>query len=154
MDVPEIIDNGLTQMLSSIIDQESDEILDVHLINGQNTVPREANNTGRIEGVSMELCESIIQFLCKSNKRFSIKTLHILDRNTVHDERGNAYPIFSGFLVETATGSIFPATFDKTIYPDATVRAARLMTSHGTYKRLLETYETMSDKYVIAPCSW
>ncbi|CAH9132875.1 unnamed protein product [Cuscuta epithymum] len=29
MDLPRVIDNGLTQMLSSVIDQESDEILDV-----------------------------------------------------------------------------------------------------------------------------
>ncbi|CAH9075434.1 unnamed protein product, partial [Cuscuta epithymum] len=78
MDLPEVIDNGLTQMLSSAIGQEIDEILDV----------------------------------------------------------------------ETATGSIFPATFDITTYPDATVRKARLDAAlYGEDMRLLETYDTISDKY-------
>ncbi|CAH9075433.1 unnamed protein product [Cuscuta epithymum] len=31
MDLPGVINNGLTQMLSSVIDQENDEILDVHI---------------------------------------------------------------------------------------------------------------------------
>ncbi|CAH9075432.1 unnamed protein product, partial [Cuscuta epithymum] len=62
--------------------------------------------------------------------------------------------MFGGFLVETATGSIFPATFDITTYPDATVRKARLNAPYGKDMRLLETYETISDKFVIAPCHW
>ncbi|CAH9076244.1 unnamed protein product [Cuscuta epithymum] len=161
VDFPKVVDKGLNRMLSSLLmDEESEnEIVDVHIINGHNEAPREESET-RTEGISYEICVKIIEFLCKSTKRFNMKTLHTLNRNTSYDKQGNSQPMFSGFLVETASGLIFPGWFDNaTICPDSVVRKARLNTAlfcPATWEddRLLDTYDTRSDKFVITPCPW
>ncbi|CAK9168765.1 unnamed protein product [Ilex paraguariensis] len=60
--------------------------------------------------------------------------------------------------VETSTGSVFPASFDRTSRcPDEIVRRIRVTVCfedpHWT-GRLLETYDTQTDRFVIAPCTW
>lgn len=53
----------------------------------------------KYEGYSFPLCDKIVETLEKSNRKFEIQTLHILGNNTRQDSEGNAYPIFSGFVV-------------------------------------------------------
>nr|GMC99498.1 protein N-terminal asparagine amidohydrolase [Ipomoea batatas] len=163
MDSPSIVEVGLTQMLSSVLDQNSDTILDVHLIGGFNDVSHQHENGvtkshEKIEGYSFPLCSKIVEILGKSINKFNIQTLHVLGHNTRQDSEGNAYPIFNGFLVETATGSIFPASFDGTTRcPDELIRRIRVTASFEDPSwsgRLLETYDTQSDKFIIAPCAW
>lgn len=54
---------------------------------------------GKLEGYSFPLCKKIVDSLAKSNMKFQIHTLHVLGHNTRRDSEGNAYPIFTGFLV-------------------------------------------------------
>lgn len=112
----------------------------------------------KLEGYSFPLCKKIVDSLAKSNMKFQIHTLHVLGHNTRRDSEGIAYPIFTGFLAETATGSIIPANFDATTRcPDEVVRRIRVTASFEdpSWKgRLLETYDTQTDQFVIAPCTW
>ncbi|VFQ89428.1 unnamed protein product [Cuscuta campestris] len=62
--------------------------------------------------------------------------------------------------VETGTGSIFPTMFHETTKcPDAFIRnPVRLKVALNCPgwdgNRLLETYDTRSDKFCITPCAW
>ncbi|KAF3673966.1 hypothetical protein FXO37_06674 [Capsicum annuum] len=185
LDSPDVVDIGLSQMLAFVINQSSDAMLDVHLIGGfDDASPEHVNGItkshGKLEGYSFPLCEKIVDSLAKSNMKFQIHTLHVLGHNTRRDSEGNAYPIFTGFLllacycsfgfvyllaldaplasVETATGSILPANFDATTRcPDEVVRRIRVTASFEDCSwngRLLETYDTQADQFVIAPCTW
>uniref|UniRef100_A0A175YFF0 Protein N-terminal asparagine amidohydrolase n=1 Tax=Daucus carota subsp. sativus TaxID=79200 RepID=A0A175YFF0_DAUCS len=62
------------------------------------------------------------------------------------------------FDVETSTGSINPASFDKTSRcPDEIVRRIRLTASFedpSCIGRLLKTYDTLTDQIIISPFSW
>lgn len=65
---------------------------------------------------------------------------------------------FSPFQVETCTGSLSPASFDGTSRcPDEIVRRIRVTSSYEDTSwngKLLETYDTQTDRFVIAPCRW
>ncbi|CAH9135425.1 unnamed protein product [Cuscuta epithymum] len=143
-------------MLSSISDQDSNDSYDVHLIGGYKDIPYEHKKWR--EGVSLTLCSKIIEVLFNNPAKFNIRTLHVLDHNTQYDEEGNAYRIFQGFIVATDSGSILPAHFHETTRgPDVMVREVRrnLCAGDSTWKhRLLDTYDTESDRYSIAPCYW
>uniref|UniRef100_M1A767 N-terminal asparagine amidohydrolase family protein n=1 Tax=Solanum tuberosum TaxID=4113 RepID=M1A767_SOLTU len=175
LDSPDVVDIGLAQMLAFVVNQSSDAMLDVffsnplcqttlvHLIGGfDDASPENVNGIteshGKLEGYSFPLCKKIVDSLAKSNMKFQIHTLHVLGHNTRRDTEGNAYPIFTGFLAETATGSIIPANFDATTRcPDEVVRRIRVSASFEdpSWKgRLLETYDTQTDQFVIAPCTW
>uniref|UniRef100_A0A5B7BI45 Protein N-terminal asparagine amidohydrolase n=1 Tax=Davidia involucrata TaxID=16924 RepID=A0A5B7BI45_DAVIN len=165
MDSPYVVDIGLTQMLSLVVDHNFDAELDVHLIGGfEDASPQHADGGSRsesltkLDGYSFPLCTKIVETLQKSREKFHIQTLHVLEHNTRWDSEGNAYPIFNGFLVETSTGSITPASFDRTSRcPDEIVRRIRVTASFEDLSwkgRLLETYDTRTDRFVIAPCSW
>ncbi|XAR63400.1 hypothetical protein NMG60_11023315 [Bertholletia excelsa] len=165
MDSPNVVDRGLSQMLNVVVNQNSNEELDVHLIGGfEDASPLHANggtrseSKKRFEGHSFPLCARIIETLQKSTERFHLQTLHVLGQNTRWDSEGNACPIFHGFLVETSTGSVIPASFNRNSRcPDEIVRRVRLMACfedpswHG---KLLETYDTHGDRFIIAPFSW
>ncbi|RAL39344.1 hypothetical protein DM860_002877 [Cuscuta australis] len=161
IDVRKVVEIGLTQMLSCLVDQddENDDVLDVHIINGYNTARRE-DSDNKFSGLSFFICLKIIEVLCKSTRRFNIQTLHILNRNTIYDQDGNASAKFNGFLVETGTGSIFPTKFHETTKcPDAFIRnSVRLKVALNCPdwdgNRLLETYDTRSDKFCITPYAW
>lgn len=60
--------------------------------------------------------------------------------------------------VETSTGSLNPASFERsTRCPDEIVRRLRVSASNEdpTWNgKLLETYDTRADRFVIAPCCW
>ncbi|GAB4832688.1 hypothetical protein Ancab_006703 [Ancistrocladus abbreviatus] len=152
MDSPEVVDAGLSQMLSGVVDPKYEAELDVHLIGGFEE--HMDNNTGH----SLPLCAKIVEALRKSTEKFHIQTLFVLGDNTRTDAEGNAYPIFSGFLVETLTGSVIPASFDKiTRCPDELVRRIRVSASFEDpcwRGKLLETYNTQTDQFIIAPCYW
>ncbi|KAA8520295.1 hypothetical protein F0562_014551 [Nyssa sinensis] len=165
MDSPNVVDIGLTQMLSLVVDHNFNAELDVHLIGGfEDASPQHADGGFRskshknLDGYSFPLCTKIVETLQKRREKFHIQTLHVLGHNTRWDSEGNAYPIFNGLLVETSTGSILPASFDRTSRcPDEIVRRIRVTTSFKdpSWKgRLLETYNTRTDRFVIAPCSW
>ncbi|CAN4080475.1 unnamed protein product [Withania somnifera] len=163
LDSSDVVDIGLTQILAFVINQNADAMLDVHLIGGfDDASPEHVNGItkshGKLEDYSFPLCKKIIDSLAKSNMKFQIHTLHVLGHNTRRDSEGNAYPIFTGFLVETATGSIIPANFDATTRcPDEVVRRIRVTASFedpSCNGRLLETYDTQTDQFVIAPCTW
>lgn len=112
----------------------------------------------RLEGYSIPLCTKIVETLGKRREKFHLQTFHVLKHNTRWDSEGNAYPIFNGFLVETSSGAVIPASFDRsTRCPDEIVRRIRVGASFEDPSwtgRLLETYETQTDRFVIAPTIW
>lgn len=163
MDFPGVVDKGLTQMLSLVVDHEA--ILDVHLVGAFNDASNEHDNdTPGSEGpqkqdsYSMCLCSKIIDALHNSQENFHLQTLCVLEHNTKGDSNGNACPIISGVVVNTLTGSIMPASFDRSSRcPDEIVRRIRVTVSSEDSSwegRLLKTYDTFQDKFHIAPCSW
>ncbi|XP_019054333.1 PREDICTED: protein N-terminal asparagine amidohydrolase isoform X2 [Nelumbo nucifera] len=171
MDSPEIVDFGLAQMLSLVADPRLDAELDVHLIGGYEDTSCEhcsgisvSDRHIEPEGYSFPLCSKIVEVLHKRQEIFHIQTLCILGHNTRRDSDGNTYPIFNGFVflftsqVETSTGSVKPATFDRSSRcPDEIVRRIRVTVSCGDPSwngKLLETYDTHIDRFQIAPCSW
>ncbi|KAG9140607.1 hypothetical protein Leryth_022487 [Lithospermum erythrorhizon] len=163
MDHPKIVDFGLTQMLSLILDQDSDSVLDVHLVGGFNDTSSKQTNgfsrtNGKVDGYSFSLCAKIAETLLKRNEMFHIQTLHVLDQNTRYTPEGTAQPIFHGILVEMSTGVVMPATFDKiTRCPDHIVRRIRVTAAFEdpSWKgKLLETYDTRTNRFMIAPCTW
>ncbi|KAI5679600.1 hypothetical protein M9H77_00827 [Catharanthus roseus] len=163
LDSPDVVEGGLIQMLSLFVDLSPDCLLDVHLIGGfddssQQPKSRVWRKRMKYEGYSFPLCDKIVETLEKSNRKFEIQTLHILGNNTRQDSEGNAYPIFSGFVVEPSTGSIFPANFDRTSRcPDEVVRRIRVTAAYEDPNwncRLLDTYDPQTDQFLIAPCKW
>lgn len=163
MDFEGIVDLGLEQMLSLVVKHEADTTLDVYLIGGFDDAPREKiNGTSRRlkkrEGYSLPLCSKIVEALQNREENFHLQTLCVLGHNTKQDSNGNPVPIISGFLVDTLSGFTVPATFDRTTRcPDEIVRRVRLCVAFKDPRwkgRLLETYDTLHDRFQIAPCSW
>ncbi|XP_050235124.1 protein N-terminal asparagine amidohydrolase isoform X3 [Mercurialis annua] len=166
MDSPKVVEHGLTQMLSALVNHNDDHTdLDVHLIGGfEDVSSQHANGTSnsknyaKLGGYSFPLCTKIIETLGRRQERFHIQTLFILSHNTRRDSQGNAYPIINGFMVETSTGSLIPARFDRTTRgPDEIVRRIRVCASGEDPSwngKLLETYDTRADLFVIAASSW
>ncbi|KAI3444946.1 hypothetical protein Pfo_001611 [Paulownia fortunei] len=150
MDFPNVVDVGLSQMLSLVADHDSDALLDHSYL--------AVKSRTKLEGYSHPLCAKIIETLRNRSEKFQIQTLHVLGHNTKWDSEGIAYPIFHGFVVETSTGSIIPASFDGTSRcPDEIVRRIRVAASFEDPNwtgRLLDTYDTNTDHFVIAPCAW
>ncbi|ONI20231.1 hypothetical protein PRUPE_2G004200 [Prunus persica] len=140
-------------------------LVDVHLVGGfEDVSPNHGNCNTRSEsqeklaGYSFPLCAKIVETLWNRQEKFHIRTLFILGHNTRRDLEGNAYPIFNGFMVGTSTGSITPASFDRTLRcPDEIVRRIRVSASYedSSWKgKLMETYDTQTDQFKIAPCCW
>ncbi|XP_058225181.1 protein N-terminal asparagine amidohydrolase [Rhododendron vialii] len=165
MDSPNIVDIGLTQMLTLVADRNSTAELDVHLIGGFDDVTPQHASIGtrpeskeKMEGYSFPLCAKIVEALQRSRERFHLNTFHVLWHNTRWDSQGNACPVFHGFLVETSTGSLVPTAFDRTSRcPDEIVRRVRLTAcseNHRWNGKLMETYDTQTDRFIIAPFSW
>lgn len=117
-----------------------------------------AKGRTKSEGYSYPLCAKIVDALRNRSEKFQIQTLHVLGHNTRRDSEGIAYPIFHGFVVETSSGSISPASFDRTSRcPDEIVRRIRVTAAFEDPNwngKLLDTYDTSTDQFVIAPCAW
>ncbi|XP_047940109.1 protein N-terminal asparagine amidohydrolase-like isoform X2 [Salvia hispanica] len=164
MDIPRVVDGGLNQMLSLVADHEdSDAPLDVHLVGGFDDISSQqsyldAKRRIKSEGYSYPLCAKIVDALRNRSEKFQIQTLHVLGHNTKWDSEGIGYPIFHGFVVETSNGSISPASFDGTSRcPDDIIRRIRVTASFEDPNwrgKLLDTYDTSTDQFVIAPCAW
>lgn len=165
MDSPKIVDIGLSQMLSKLVDHKLEAELEVHLVGGFEDAPsnRTDDSTGsesnsEMDGHSFPLCAKIIDALGHSPVKFDIQTLFVLDHNTRRDPEGNVLPIFTGLMVETLTGKVTPTSFDETTRcPDELVRRIRVSASFEDpcwRGKLLETYDTETDRLIIAPCSW
>ncbi|KAH6826978.1 protein N-terminal asparagine amidohydrolase family protein [Perilla frutescens var. hirtella] len=163
MDSPRIVDDGLGQMLSLVADHDSDAVLDVHMMGGFDDRSSQhsyvaAKGRTKSEGYSYPLCAKIVDALRNRSEKFQIQTLHVLGHNTKWDSEGIAYPIFHGFVVETSSGSMRPASFDgSSRCPDEIVRRIRVSACFEDPNwdhKLLDTYETSSDQFVIATCAW
>ncbi|KAL1210826.1 Protein N-terminal asparagine amidohydrolase [Cardamine amara subsp. amara] len=162
IDSPEIVDLGISQMLSLVLEDDIDAELDVHMVGGYEDVDiKNADGGGdyaKPEGHSFPLCCKLVETLQKRREHFHIKTLFILGHNTKLDAQANTCPIFNGCLVNTSTGAIFPASFNRASRcPDEVIRRIRVSASFedSTWKgKLLETYDTKTDRFIIAPCSW
>ncbi|PIA53144.1 hypothetical protein AQUCO_00900031v1 [Aquilegia coerulea] len=164
MDSPHVVDLGLTQMLSLLVDQNLDAAeLDVHLIGGYDDTLLEHNNgtsesNADVDSHSFPLCSKVVEALQRRRQHFHIRTLFVLAHNTRIDSNGISHPIVTGFVVETCTGTITPANFDRSSRsPDEVVRRIRVTVSSGdpTWNgKLLETYDAKKDRYQIAACSW
>ncbi|KAL1191416.1 Protein N-terminal asparagine amidohydrolase [Cardamine amara subsp. amara] len=162
IDSPEIVDLGISQMLSLVLEDDIDAELDVHMVGGYEDVDiKNADGGGdyaKPEGHSFPLCCKLVETLQKRREHFHIKTLFILGHNTKLDAQANTCPIFNGCLVNTSTGAIFPASFNRASRcPDEVIRRIRVSASFEdfTWKgKLLETYDTKTDRFIIAPCSW
>ncbi|KMZ71379.1 hypothetical protein ZOSMA_181G00140 [Zostera marina] len=172
LDSPKIINSGLLQMLSLLIDQDTHPTLDVHLVgafddtscqkyvsDGDDDVVGGSNRAKKSSmGYSVPLCSKIIQVLSDSSEKFHIGTLCVLGHNTQFNSAGETVPIFTGLVVETESGSVMPAQFSKgSRCPDDIVRAIRITMSFDDITcrgRLLETYDTKQDRFEITACSW
>ncbi|KAL3622428.1 hypothetical protein CASFOL_033839 [Castilleja foliolosa] len=163
MDSPNIVDAGLTQMLSLVANHDSDDLLDVHLIGAFDDISYQHSHLDKIsrmkmKGFSHPLCAKIIETLRNRSEKFQIQTLHVLGHNTRWDSQGVGSFIFHGFVVETSTGSIIPASFDRSSKcPDEIVRRIRITSSYDDPSwtgKLLDTYDTITDHFVIHPCAW
>ncbi|XP_048134541.1 protein N-terminal asparagine amidohydrolase isoform X2 [Rhodamnia argentea] len=164
LDSPAVVEMGLAQMLSQTSDPNLQDEMDVHLIGGfedaslKRTNRSDAEIHGKMDGYSLPLCIKLIETLWRRREKFHIQTFFVLGHNTRRDADGHAYPIITGFLVETSNGSVLPACFDRTSRcPDEVVRRIRI-TAHSDDPTwtggLLETYHTQDDKFIIAPCYW
>ncbi|KAL2940445.1 Protein N-terminal asparagine amidohydrolase [Bienertia sinuspersici] len=151
MDSPKIVDLGLSQMLSKLVDSKHDSEMDDPGHTGRGSNSKQNDH-------SLPLCAKIIESLRKNVVKFHIQTLFVLGYNTKKDTENNPLPIFNGFLVETRTGTVIPATYDHTTRcPDEVVRRIRVSASFTDSRwrnKLLETYDTQTDRFIIAPCSW
>ncbi|CAN6994884.1 hypothetical protein IGI04_017634 [Brassica rapa subsp. trilocularis] len=164
MDSPKVVDLGISQMLSLVMEDDSDaaELDVVHMVGGYEDVDlKNANGGGdcaKPEGYSFPLCCKLVETLQKRRENFHIQTLFILGHNTKLDAQGNTCPIFNGCLVNTSTGAIVPASFNRSSRcPDELVRRIRVSASFDDPSwngKLLDTYDTKTDRFIIAPCSW
>ncbi|XP_030447052.1 protein N-terminal asparagine amidohydrolase [Syzygium oleosum] len=165
LDSPDIVEMGLAQMLSQTFDHDLQDEMDVHLIGGfEDASLKRINRSdgseihGKVDGYSLPLCIKLIETLWRRQEKFHIQTFFVLGHNTRWDADGHAYPIITGFLVETSNGSVFPACFDRSSRcPDEVVRRIRITACNddSTWRgKLLETYHTQDDKFIIAPCYW
>ncbi|KAK9058180.1 hypothetical protein SSX86_023020 [Deinandra increscens subsp. villosa] len=164
LDSPNVVDIGLFQMMSVSDSDNDDIVLDVHIVGAfEDSAPQltysvlfEQENP--MEGYSFPLCMKIVENLAESVFKFEIKHFQVLKHNTRRDSKGNPYPIFHGLAVETSSGSVIPASFDSsTRCPDDIIRRIRLSASFEDPRqtgRLLDTYETQTDRFVITPFSW
>ncbi|MBA0795371.1 hypothetical protein Gohar_006237 [Gossypium harknessii] len=176
MDSPKIVDIGFSQMLALVVDHNLDADLDVHLVGAfEDVSPNvwslifsfvvdfnrvhasgQSISQGKRDGYSIPLCRKIVETMQKRPEKFHVKTLCVLRHNTKYDSQGNALPIFNGLLVETSSGTLIPASFDKTSRcPDEIVRRLRVFSSHedpSWQGKLLDTYDTKTDRFIIAPC--
>nr|GEU95157.1 protein N-terminal asparagine amidohydrolase [Tanacetum cinerariifolium] len=158
LDSPDVVDNDLSEMLKLVSDSDDNTILDVHLVGAfDDSAPRVREIRKRKE-YSFPLCIKIVEKLAESKLKFQIQNFQVLEHNTRRDPEGNAYPIFHGLLVKTSSGSAVPASFDRsTRCPDEIIRRIRLGASFEDTKlagRLIDTYKTQSDSFVITPFSW
>uniref|UniRef100_A0A804PVJ7 Protein N-terminal asparagine amidohydrolase n=1 Tax=Zea mays TaxID=4577 RepID=A0A804PVJ7_MAIZE len=158
MDFPEIVEGGIKQMLELLGDDNAP--FDVHLIGGfADASTKVVRSSGKKhikqEGYSYPLCCKIVEVLHKSQLQFHLRSFCVLENNTKSDSFGNALPIIGGFVVETSSGVVIPATFDMdSRCPDEVVRRIRVSVSSydPTWQgRLLETYDTQDDVFQIAP---
>ncbi|XP_057458315.1 protein N-terminal asparagine amidohydrolase isoform X2 [Lotus japonicus] len=166
MDSPKIVEMGLSQMLALLLDDSLDTVLDVHLIGGFEDVSlQHANGSNSVsesqadlDGYSFPLCSKIVHALGSREEKFHVRTMCVLGHNTRKDSDGKTYPIFNGFVVETATGVVIPASFDRSSRcPDEVVRRIRVSASYEDTSwngKLLETYDYSTDCFKIAPCRW
>ncbi|KAK7243511.1 hypothetical protein RIF29_38310 [Crotalaria pallida] len=165
MDSPKIVEMGLSQMLSLLVEDSLEDELDVHLIGGFEDVSLQHDNGSTVgesqvdlDGYSFPLCIKIVQTLSARVEKFHIQTICVLGHNTRRDTEGNAFPFFNGFVVETTTGILIPACFDRSSrVPDEIVRRIRVSASYEDTNwkgKLLETYDTGTDQFKIAPCRW
>ncbi|KAF2927583.1 hypothetical protein DAI22_06g215800 [Oryza sativa Japonica Group] len=161
MDFPKIVEGGLKQMLELLGDDNAP--FDVHLIGGFDDVSTKVvHSAGRKhikqEGYSYPLCCRILEVLYKSRQQFHLRTFCVLGSNTTTDSYGNTRPIIGGFVVETSSGAVNPASFEmNSRCPDEIVRRIRVSVSSydpNWQGRLLETYDTHSDAFEIAPACW
>ncbi|XP_057869359.2 protein N-terminal asparagine amidohydrolase isoform X2 [Cryptomeria japonica] len=184
-DSAERVKLGLLQMLAGVVCGEKDADLDVHLVGGfddtrerhfnkifkiENCVTNNAHNCDGtlimdqykeklvLDGYSWPLCLKIVETLQSMPHNFHLQTFCVLNHNTLAGPKGQACPMITGFVVNTVTGNVMPASFDKSARcPDEVVRRLRVSFSFedSTWEgRLLETYDTYSDRFVIAPCKW
>ncbi|KAL5098488.1 hypothetical protein RYX36_002815 [Vicia faba] len=165
MDSPNIVEMGISQMLTLLVGDSLETEFDVHLIGGFEEVsPQHANgiivseSDADLDGHSLPLCSKIVHTLWSREEKFHIRTTCVLGHNTKRDSDGNTYPIFNGFVVDTATGRVIPSCFDRSSRsPDEIVRRIRVSVSYEDTSwngKLLETYDTVTDCFKIAPCCW
>ncbi|WVZ79384.1 hypothetical protein U9M48_026965 [Paspalum notatum var. saurae] len=161
MDFPKIVEGGLKQMLELLGDDSAP--FDVHLIGGFADGPTKVVRSSgkkhtKQEGYSYPLCCEIVEVLHKSQQQFHLRSFCVLENNTKTDSFGNALPVIGGFVVETSSGIVTPASFDmNSRCPDEVVRRIRVSVCSydPTWQgRLLETYDTQRDVFRIAPACW
>ncbi|KAJ4848798.1 hypothetical protein Tsubulata_037235 [Turnera subulata] len=153
LDSPKIVDIGISQMLSLVVDRNCEADLDVHVLGGFDDI---------------------------SDKVWLKNPYFVVDIPENHQRAHTEVDIFTfvcsklmpplglkGALnwmailclcFETSTGTLVPACFDdSTRCPDEIVRRIRVVASNedSTWDgKLLGTYDTRTDCFVVAPCSW
>ncbi|XP_062178711.1 protein N-terminal asparagine amidohydrolase [Phragmites australis] len=163
MDFPRIVEGGIKQMLELLGDGDANAQFDVHLIGGFDDASTKAVHSSgkkhsKQEGYSYSLCCKIVEVLHKFQQQFHLRSFCVLQNNTTTDSYANARPIIGGFVVETSSGAVTPASFEmNSRCPDEIVR--RIRVSVSSYDpiwqgKLLETYDTQSDAFRIAAACW
>ncbi|PUZ59920.1 hypothetical protein GQ55_4G082300 [Panicum hallii var. hallii] len=137
--------------------------VEVHLIGGfSDASTKVVRSSGKKhikqEGYSYPLCCKIVEVLHKSQQQFHLRSFCVLENNTTTDSLGNTLPVIGGFVVQTTSGVVTPASFDmNSRCPDEVVRRIRVSVCSydPTWQgRLLETYDTQCDVFRIAPACW
>ncbi|KAK7841958.1 hypothetical protein CFP56_014672 [Quercus suber] len=104
-----------------------------------------------LDGHSFPLCAKIVEALFTRPDNFHVQTLFVLGHNTRRDSEGNAYRIFHGLVVETSTGLVTLACFDRTSRClDEIVRRIRVTSAYEDPSwsgKLLETYDTQTGAF-------
>ncbi|XP_051181446.1 protein N-terminal asparagine amidohydrolase isoform X2 [Lolium perenne] len=161
MDFPKIVEGGFKQMLELLGGDNAP--FDVHLIgafddSSTKVVHSSGGKRNKQEGYSHPLCCKIVEVLHKSEQQFHLRSFCVLGNNTTTDSYGNARPIVGGFVMQTSSGVVTPASFEMASRcPDEIVRRIRVSVSSydpNWKAKLLETYDTRADIFQIAPTRW
>uniref|UniRef100_K3XY95 Protein N-terminal asparagine amidohydrolase n=1 Tax=Setaria italica TaxID=4555 RepID=K3XY95_SETIT len=166
MDFPKIVEGGLKQMLELLGDDNAP--FDVHLIGGfSDASTKVVRSSGKKhikqEGYSYPLCCKIVEVLHKSQQQFHLRSFCVLGNNTTTDSLGNALPVIGGFVVQTSSGVVMPASFDmNSRCPDEVVRRIRVSvcsydpTWQGRmpdWADIASSLNQLSDSEVLMQCS-
>ncbi|KAJ7529629.1 hypothetical protein O6H91_15G059200 [Diphasiastrum complanatum] len=157
---------GVRQMVTSVRAHE-DTLLQVHLVGGYddteiinktetNSEMSESDQRPTCGGYSKPLALKLVEAFHCSSYKFCIQTMCILQHNTGIASSGHTVPLVRGFVIQTRTGQIMPAKFDADARgPDGTIRHICLSTASTDGKdELRAPYDTVLDRFVIAPCKW
>ncbi|KAL3685082.1 hypothetical protein R1sor_003104 [Riccia sorocarpa] len=159
-DSPDYAGKGLKQMITSHNLKEP-STLQVHLVGAYDDALD--NGDAGYEGDEMDLYSAplsleIMDTLHKSKHKFEMGYLCILEHNSEVGPTGYARPVISGLVVDTESGAVMPARFERGARgPDSTVRkicSTTALSDPSWEPSLLSPYQTHTDSFIIKASKW